>query len=556
MSSEERPEGQGPAQPFYTLAHQLEKTPPCQAQCPNSGDIRGWLGIIAQREKIGLSLDEAYDRAWEKLVELNPFPATLGRICPHPCESLCSRAASDGAVSINAMERFLGDWGISRKLPLPKPTGTGRSESVGVIGSGPAGLSFAYQMAKRGYPVTIYERRELPGGMLRHAIPDYRLPRDVLDAEIQRVLDLQVQLVSGIEVGDGITLDDLKARHRLLFLGMGAQAGRRLGVPGETGPGVLPGIDYLMKRKNGIAVELGDRVVVVGGGNTAIDAARSARRDGAQVTLLYRRSRAEMPAAAHEVKDAMAEGIRFEFLAAPRAILRTDGALAGVEVQRMRLGDVDPDGRQRAVPVPGDVFTLVANTVLAAVSQEPDWRGIGEAGDGDDWLHTTDDGKLADDLWAGGDDRGPGIASRAIAQGRLAAEAAHARLRGEAPPLPAQARRVVDPASIKPDYYEARPRSATPRRPKEQWLAEPDVEIDQTLSREQAALEASRCMSCGLCFGCQQCFMYCNGSGFTRIEEPEPGRYYAMALEACEGCGKCVELCPCGFLETRDGAGW
>jgi formate dehydrogenase major subunit len=451
------------------------------------------------------------------------------------------------------MERFLGDWGISRGLKLPTRARELREESVGVIGAGPAGLSFAYQMARLGYPVTVYERHDLPGGMLRHAIPDYRLPRDVLDAEIQRVLDLPVALVPGIEIGRQVTLADLRARHRLLFLGMGAQAGRRLGVPGEAGPGVLAGIDYLTRRKDGVPVALGERVVVVGGGNTAIDAARSARRDGAQVTLLYRRSRAEMPAAAHEVKDAMAEGIRFEFLAAPARILRRGDAIQGVQVQRMRLGEAGADGRQRAIPVPGDTFMLEADTVLAAVSQEPDWHGIAEAGEERDWLQTAGDGSMGDDLWAGGDDRGPGIASRAIAQGRMAAEAAHARLQGAAPQ---PVRRRVDPAAIKVDYYEPRPRSAVPRRPEEEWLARPDAEIDQTLTSEQALREASRCMSCGLCFGCQQCFMYCNASGFTRIDEPEPGRYYAMALEACEGCGKCVELCPCGFLETREGAGW
>jgi NADPH-dependent glutamate synthase beta subunit-like oxidoreductase len=267
---------------------------------------------------LGLSLEQACDRAWEELVQLNPFPATQGRICPHPCERSCSRTAKDGAVCINATERFLGDWGTARHLPLPKIVGKDCTESVGVIGSGPAGLSFAYQMARRGYPVTIYEKTELPGGMLRHAIPDYRLPRAVLDAEIQRILDLQISLVRGIEAGNDISFAELRARHRLLFLGMGAQAARKLGVAGEAGPGVLSGIEYLTHRKQGIGDGLGKRVVVIGGGNTAMDAARSARRDGAEVTLLYRRRLKEMPAVVNEVQDALAEGVRFEFLSAPQ----------------------------------------------------------------------------------------------------------------------------------------------------------------------------------------------------------------------------------------------
>jgi NADPH-dependent glutamate synthase beta subunit-like oxidoreductase/Pyruvate/2-oxoacid:ferredoxin oxidoreductase delta subunit len=555
MSQDEERTNPSLDQPFWTHAQQQEKTPPCQAQCPNSGDIRGWLGIIAQRDKLGLSLEQAYDRAWERLVQLNPFPATIGRICPHPCESRCSRDAKDGAVSINAMERFLGDWGISRKLALPELEATQRPESVGVIGSGPASLSFAYQMARRGYEVTVYERRDLPGGMLRHAIPDYRLPRDVLDAEIQRVFDLRVSLATGVEVGRDIMLEDLRQSHAILFLGMGAQSARKLGIAGEDGRGVQSGIEYLTRRKLGANTGIGQRVVVIGGGNTAIDAARSARRDGAEVTLLYRRSREEMPAEAHEVDDALAEGVRFEFLAAPSRILREGAAVTAVEVQRMRLEEADENGRRRPVPIPDDVYRLPADTVLVSVSQEPGWRGIGGPQE-QKWLHTAADGKLADDLWAGGDDRGPGIASRAIAQGRLAAEAAHAQLRGEAAPLGQPSRPAVDPRSVKPDYYQGLSRSGADRRPQDQWLAEPEVEIDRTLSSEQACQEAARCLSCGLCFGCQQCFMYCNAAGFTRLQQAEPGHYFAMALEACEGCGKCIEICPCGYLESREGEAW
>ena len=556
MNGDDRPDVVRDDQPFWTRAQQQEKTPPCQAQCPNSGDIRSWLGLIAQRWKLGLSLEQACDRAWQKLVERNPLPATLGRICPHPCEDLCSRGAKDGAVSINAMERFVGDWGISRKLSLPTAGNVSCTESIGVVGSGPAGLSFAYQMARRGYRVTLYEEREQPGGMLRHAIPDYRLPRDVLDAEIQRILDLGVSLVTGIEVGNDAVFDGLRARHRLVFLGLGAQSGRKLGIEGEAGPGVVSGIEYLTRRKSGARIELGRRVLVIGGGNTAIDAARSARRDGAEVTLLYRRSREEMPAEKREVEDAEVEGVQFEFLVAPTRILRNGSAVTAVEIQRMCLGETDRDGRRRPVAIPGESFEMAADTVVAAVSQDPAWRGIPAGVDGRGWLHTMADGRLAEDIWAGGDARGPGIASLAVAQGRLAAEAAHAQLRGEAAPDSQPMSSVVDPLSVKADYYDGSQRGHVPRRPHEQWLAEPDREIDQTLTVDEACREAERCMSCGLCFGCQQCFMYCNARGFARVEEPEPGRYYVLALEACEGCGKCIEVCPCGYLETREGSAW
>jgi formate dehydrogenase major subunit len=552
MSSTESRQSAPAEQPFRTLAQQLEKLPPCQAQCPNSGDIRGWLGVIAQHEKLGLGLPDAYDKAWERLTELNPLPATLGRICPHPCESLCTRAGKDGAISINAMERFIGDWGISRSLALAKPAPERHPESVGVIGSGPASLSFAYQMARRGYSVTIYEEHDLPGGMLRHAIPDYRLPRDVLDAEIRRIFELGINLERNFKIGKDISFDELRDRHTLIFLGLGAQAARHLGIPGEDGPGVISGIDYLRQRKQRIAALTGKQVAVVGGGNTAIDAARSARREGAGVTLLYRRSAEEMPAAAHEVEDAISEGVNIRYLVAPTRIIRQGAEIQEVEIQAMRLGEADENGRRRPVPVPGQLERLPMDAVIAAVAQAPNWRGIDPLGDTRNWLRTEEDGRLENNIWAGGDDRGPGIASQAIAQGRLAAESAHAELREEPAPQRAPTRKPVDSTNVKADYYRAQQRVCRARRPEQEWLSNPELEIDQTIDDQQALQEAQRCMSCGLCFDCEQCFMYCNVGGFTHIEEAGPGRYLALALDACEGCGKCIEVCPCGYLEARD----
>jgi formate dehydrogenase major subunit len=537
---------------FRIRAQQLEKLPPCQAQCPNSGDIRGWLGIIAQHEKDGISLHEAYDRAWAKIAELNPLPATIGRICPHPCEDRCTRADKDGAVSINAMERFLGDWGVSRALPLPMLESGPFPESIGVIGSGPASLSFAYQMARRGYAVTVYEKDEQAGGMLRHAIPDYRLPRDVLDAEVGRILDLDISFIANSSVGETVNLGELRDQHTLLFLGLGAQAARRLGIPGEDGPGVIPGIEYLLRRKDQAESLEGQRVLVIGGGNTAIDAARSARRDGAAVTLVYRRSEAEMPASAEEIADARDEGVEFHFLAAPVSIQRDNGAIRHVEIQEMQLGEPDESGRRRPEPVAGAITELPADRVFVAVSQAPDWHDLDGVADAESWLHTAADGRLANDIWAGGDDTGPGIASRAIAQGRLAAESAHAQLRGEPRPGIDEIRAAVRSGAVKADYYESRNRVTVNCRAREERLDDPDAEIYATISDEQALQEAQRCMSCGLCFDCELCFMYCNQSGFTRIEQPSPGHYFVLAMDACEGCGKCIEMCPCGYLEQRE----
>jgi len=541
---------------FRMRARQLEKLPPCQAQCPNSGDVRGWVGIIAQHDKNGLTLEQAYDAAWAKIAELNPFPATIGRICPHPCESLCTRADKDGAVSINALERFLGDWGLKRSLRLPRLGPAHYPESVGVIGSGPAGLSFAYQMVRRGYSVTVYEKRHAPGGMLRHAIPEFRLPREVLDAEIKRVLDVGIELVSGTSIGGDISLEALRSRHALVFLGLGAQFGRALGIPGEQGAAVISGIDYLEQRKQRCETRQGMRVLVVGGGNTALDAARSARREGAAVTVVYRRTETEMPATHSEIEDARREGVEFRFLGMPVSIVRDGDAISHIEIQAMQLGEPDDTGRRCPVPVAGRIDRLPADMVIVAVSQQPAWDEIDSLRDYESWLRTTEDGRLDTDLWAGGDDRGLGIASKAIAQGRLAAEAAHARLRGDSLPAPARVRAVA-PGSVKSDFYAPRPRTPAHRPPPEQWLKDPELEIDRTITTEEACAEAARCMSCGLCFDCGQCFMYCNPGGFARIDQTEPGKYFALALDACEGCGKCIEVCPSGYLEERDGdASW
>jgi NADPH-dependent glutamate synthase beta subunit-like oxidoreductase len=230
---------------------QVEKTAPCQVGCANCGDIRGWIGIVAQRHKTNTSREEALAKAWRLITEVNPFPATLGRICPHPCENNCNRSGFDEPLAINAMERLLG-----------------------VVGAGPSGLSFAYQMARRGYRVTVYDEREEAGGMLRFGVPDYRLPQRILDAEIRKILDLGVELQLNTRVGTDISLDQLRSRHASLYLGIGAQMGRGLPIPGGEGPSVWTGSDYLSRINRGETVDAGKHVIVVGGGNTAIDAAR------------------------------------------------------------------------------------------------------------------------------------------------------------------------------------------------------------------------------------------------------------------------------------------
>ncbi|MCJ7627591.1 MAG: FAD-dependent oxidoreductase, partial [Longimicrobiales bacterium] len=520
---------------------QREKSAPCQVGCATSGDVRGWVGIIAQREKMGLSHDDAYARAWRMITEVNPFPSVMGRVCPHPCEDHCNRSALDEPLAINAMERFLGDWALVEALPLERLETGSREEWIGVVGAGPSGLSFAYQLARRGYRVTVYEGRERAGGMLRYGIPDYRLPPAVLEAEISRILELGVELKLGTLIGRDVTLDELRERHHALYLGIGAQRGRGLGIPGEDGAGMWTGTEYLNRVNQGEHVELGSSVAVIGGGNTAVDAARAARRSGALVTLLYRRSREEMPAISHEIDDALEEGVDLVLLSAPVRLEREDGQPKTLVVHRMELGDPDASGRRRPVPLPGSEYELPVDTVIAAVSQEPKLAGLESFAGNDGWFGTDDSGSLGPGVWAGGDALGLGIAGFAIAQGRRAAEALHGRLSqgsGSAPGGSVAAE--VGPERINLDYHEKRSAAKALRLAPPERLSNPQAEVSAGITEDQFLVEADRCVSCGSCSGCQQCSMYCTVGSFIKLDEVGPGLYFALSLDQCEECGKCI----------------
>jgi formate dehydrogenase major subunit len=544
-----------PAETRITPAYrpqQVEKAAPCQGGCANCGDIRGWIATVAQRDKTGLSRSEAYARAWRIITEVNPFPATLGRICPHPCEDHCNRGDFDQPLAINAMERFLGDLAIRSGQPLAHREKTRRAQSIGVVGAGPSGLSFAYQMARRGYPVTVYDVREKPGGMLRYGVPDYRLPQAVLDAEIRKIVDLGVDLALNTRVGRDIALEELRARHDCVYLGIGAQDGRALDIPGAVGRDVWTGTNYLSRINCGERPEVGESVVVIGGGNTAVDSARCARRSGADVSILYRRSRSEMPAVEREIEDALEEGVQLVELVAPLAVRRqADGRVAAVMVQRMRLGERDASGRRRPVAVAGSEFEIKADTVISAIAQVPVLDGFEALDQEGGWLVTDEQGAVADGVLAGGDALGPGIAGKAILQGRRAAERLHARLAGagesaqklpERPAIGAERVRLA----TKPAAAAVHSPVLTP----EQRLQPEMPEVGATISEAQFLAEVERCFSCGLCFGCEQCYMYCTAGCFTRLEEPRPGLYFSLSLDACQECGKCVEVCPCGYLEA------
>jgi Pyruvate/2-oxoacid:ferredoxin oxidoreductase delta subunit len=299
-------------------------------------------------------------------------------------------------------------------------------------------------------------------------------------------------------------------------------------------------------------VTLGKNVVVVGGGNTAIDAARVARRQGGEVTLLYRRTRAEMPAIESEIEDALAEQVTIQYLVSPVKVKRIWGAVDAVIVQEMTLGDADDSGRRRPIPKLGSEKEIPADSIIVAISQEPDWENLLRSNQDISPVDSSaiEDGKVADDIWIGGDVRGMGIATLAISQGRKAAEEIHGQLRNlgsssnEEPVM-------ITPDKVHGEFYETREALSAPRKPISEWLQHPNSEVEHTITEEQFLAETTRCFSCGLCFGCQTCWMYCNASTFEHSQAVQLGNYFIPTLEICEGCGKCLDLCPCGYLSVK-----
>jgi NADPH-dependent glutamate synthase beta subunit-like oxidoreductase/Pyruvate/2-oxoacid:ferredoxin oxidoreductase delta subunit len=525
-----------PLRPRY-----VEKTAPCILHCPIGTDIRSWITTIAQAESYDRTNKEALHLAWQKITDFNPFPAVCGRVCPYPCESACNRKEKDGAVAINALERFVGDIGIAEGWKLNRITEQTRPEKVAMIGSGPAGLSCAYQLSRRGYSVTVFEAFSKAGGMLRYGIPSYRLPRHVLDAEIKAITDLGVELRCSVVVGRDISLEQLRQQYKAIFVGIGAHKGLKLNIPGENALNVLTGAEFLNRVNSGMDVQVGAKILVVGGGDTAIDAARVCKRLGSEVVLLYRRTQDEMPAIKREVEAAIEEGITFEFLVAPVEVLRNNDAACGLKCIRIELADPDASGRPKPVPVAGSEFEIEASTIIAAISQEPEFDRIAGLKEtvglnADEWGSLGTPG-----LYAGGDDLSLALVATAINQGRLAAQAIDAHLNGREPLTPES---HPDAHKVIADWHMDADRHERPRVPAVQRAI--GIEVEAGLPEDDVLEEAKRCMSCGMCMDCESCWMYCTNNCFVRLPK---GEHYAIKMDLCNGCKKCAEGCPTGYLE-------
>ena len=579
----------------------VQRLPPCRNKCPASEDIRGYLTTIAQADLFHETAGEVLDKAWQILTDKNPLPSVHGRICPHPCETACNRKhKEDGAVAINNMERFIGDYGLKRKLKLQKLTDEVKPEKIAIVGSGPSGLSAAYQMARRGYQVTIFEAYEKPGGMLRYGIPPYRLPKEVLDAEIQNILDLGVKLKCNTKVGE-----DIRRDFDAVYIAGGSHKGANMDVPGEDSANIFTAASFLNRVNTGAKVDIGDRVVVVGGGDSAVDAARVSVRlqalkreeeelaavqevdqeeldeevkaqmavqdtisdktmvDAARVSkrvskysevvVLYRRTRAEMPAISEDVDAAEQEGIRMEYLSAPVRFITEGGRATAVECIRMELGEPDESGRRRPVPIKGSEFTLPVDTVMVGIGQKPDLvGGMAELANKWGWVDASSVGETSQaGIFAGGDVLGLGISANATGQGRVAARAMDAYLQGREYRKPHMGA-PVEHTELRLDYYAPAPRNEE----EEIDVAEAVAgfkEIKETLTSEQALAEAGRCMSCGLCNVCDQCRVFCPQQAVTRSMKRAKGKVMFTDYTRCTGCHVCFEACPTGYIQMGMG---
>jgi len=526
----------------------VEKLPPCAGTCPNQNAVREMLMTISKAEVLEKSSEQAFEKAFHIFMETTPFPSVCGRVCPHPCEGECNRKEKEGAVGINSIERFIGDFGLEKDLKPKKLTDEVRSEKIAVVGSGPAGISAAYQLARRGYPVTVFEAFPKSGGMLRYGIPDYRLPQNILDAEIGRVLEMGVDLQLNKALGKDISLNELRKEYKAVFVAIGAHQGIELRVEGEDAPNVITGIDFLHRINAGETVDVGDKVLVIGGGDTAVDAARVSRRLGADVTIVYRRTRKEMPAIDEEIDGADLEDVDIHYLAAPIEIYQQNGKAVGMKCQQMELGEPDSSGRRRPVPIEGESFDLDFTCLITAVSQAPDFSGFESLIEGKDWIKVDEKFKTKiDSVYSGGDSTNLGLVIDAIAHGRVAALAIDELIRGVEDQPAESAKELVRASQMQLAHYKESQPVTRKESSVEERLKDMDSEIVFTHSEEAATEEARRCMSCGMCFDCATCWSFCQDNA---IAKPlVKGDAYKFKLEFCTGCKKCSEVCPCNYIE-------
>ena len=603
----------------------IQSTPPCQGSCPSGEDIRGYLNIVRGMEKppAGMPWQEY---AFRRLTEANPFPSVMGRVCPAPCESGCNRNEVEDFVGINSVEHFLGEYAIANKLAFIKPEAT-TGKKVAVIGGGPAGLSAAYQLARKGHEVTVFDEHPELGGMMRYGIPGFRTPRHVLDEEIQRILDLGVKTRLNCRIGTDVTMDQIRAEFHAVFLGMGAQSGRALPIEGADAPNCVTATAFLKAFNDGRMRHVGRRVVVVGGGDTSIDVATVARRlghieqmhekdrpeyaiagqiahdvaevsakQGAEVTLTSIFAIEKMQANRHEIEQALAEGIAIRGGLAPVGLVRgPDGRASALRVARCEAKIAG--GKLEIKMIEGTEEDIPADLIVSAIGQAVDFTGLEEFNNGKGAISADRNYQVQgkQGFFVGGDLVRPHLLTTAIGHGAIAAEGIDRFLGGEElekrPKIDVhyfdlqrkmlekgltfsevhEPIRGTDDSNVAIHNFENRSEryviphedlflghftySSRHRRKVVTLTAEEALgnfeERLLPLTEQEAIAEAKRCMSCGLCFECDNCVVYCPQTAVFKVPKSKSttGRYVDTDYSKCIGFHICQDVCPTGYIQ-------